>query len=533
MIMKDRIVRAVLAVTVFLVGCGAAFAQSWSFANNLLTGSDGMVLNASLSGTEVKVTGVSKANGLTTIDLRGQVTGPNGESYTIVEATINNITGLKELYLPDTIRTLSGVAGITTLEKVEPFLPASMTSVPSFKQCSKLTGDLKLSNPKITSIPTQYFRETAITSVDLGECPITSIGSSAFVSCKSLKTVTPFLPSTVSFIGEYAFSGCSALTGDLCLDNASLKETGKSSFASTKITSVDFGNSPIETIENSFNSCGSVTNITPFLPPTVKSLGTGQYGFGNKSGYPACQVAKVLHLNSPDLTSIPWGCFMNMPITGLDLTGSAVSSIVGHAFDGCKSLKTVEPFLPATVTTLGEGAFSGCPVTNDLTMACETSGEIGKSVFGGTKPPYISLHEANLTSIGDNAFLNCGAKKVTLPASLKSIGMKGFNGNSFSEGCWFYGPKPSFGSYVFTPSGAACTGAFFFPKGDLTWETYLADPTKNTVSDLTDAQKEKFKTMFPSVRRVPKKKVQIEKNGSAQYLCWWYPVPPGMTVIVR
>lgn len=536
--MKDRVVRAVFAVTLFLVNCGFAFAQSWSYENKLLTGEDGMVLNASLSGTEVKVTGVSKANGLTTIDLRGQVTGPNGESYTIVEATGISMTGLKELYLPETIRVLGSFRRNATLEKVEPFLPPLLTSLPNyvFSECKKLTGDLRISSPAFTVIPTQAFRETAITSVDFSDVAISSIEASAFVSCKSLKTVTPFLPPTLSTIGEYAFSGCSALEGDLKFGNANLKSTGLNSFASTKITSVDFGNSPVETIASSFSSCGSITNITPFLPPTVKTLGEAMYAFGNKDGYPWCKVAKVLHLNSPDLTSIPFGCFMNMPITGLDLTGCGVTTIGSYAFSTCKDLKTVEPFLPPSVRSIGDGSFTNSPITNELTMASQTAGTIGTSAFANAPLPRINLRDANITSLGEKAFYKCGAKKVVLPATVTSLGVSALDQCTAEEGFWFCGPKPTtVGNLAFYTGKGSCTGAYFFPRGDKTWEDYVYDASKNTVTDLTADERAKFKTLFPSVNRGPRQKVKMQNisYANAQYLCWWYPVPPGMAVIVR
>ena len=89
--MTDRascvVLRALCAAVVFSLGVGAAFAQSWTYSNGILTGEDGMKLNATLSNGEVSVTGISDRGALTTIDLRGTVTDADTEAtYTIVSA---------------------------------------------------------------------------------------------------------------------------------------------------------------------------------------------------------------------------------------------------------------------------------------------------------------------------------------------------------------------------------------------------------------------------------------------------------------
>ena len=89
--MKNRVSCLVLrascvAAVVLGLGVRAAFAQSWTYSNGILTGEDGMKLKATLSNGELSVTEISDRGSLTTIDLRGTVTGPNGEGYTIVSA---------------------------------------------------------------------------------------------------------------------------------------------------------------------------------------------------------------------------------------------------------------------------------------------------------------------------------------------------------------------------------------------------------------------------------------------------------------
>ena len=124
----------------------ASYGQSWTYSGGILTGADGMKLSASLSGTKVSVTGISNRGSLTTIDLRGPVTGPNGdEEYVIDKAEGISFSGLKELYLPETITFLGSFDGCSTLEKVEPMFPASLTgfkgyTCPAFARPSRSCG---------------------------------------------------------------------------------------------------------------------------------------------------------------------------------------------------------------------------------------------------------------------------------------------------------------------------------------------------------------------------------------------------------
>lgn len=86
------------------------------------------------------------------------------------------------------------------------------------------------------------------------------------------------------------------------------------------------------------------------------------------------------------------------------IDGKSVISIAGHAFQ----LEDIyEIIIPASVTNIGDSAFSGC--TTLKTIAFEGDG---------------------LTSIGEYAFAHTGLSEVVVPDSVTEIGQYAFSGNT-------------------------------------------------------------------------------------------------------
>ena len=84
-------------------------------------------------------------------------------------------------------------------------LPASVRAASS----GPYTYTVADNKATITEFDTTYSGALSITN-ELGGCPVTSIGHSAFFDCKSLTSVT--IPASVTNIGDYAFSDCTSLT---------------------------------------------------------------------------------------------------------------------------------------------------------------------------------------------------------------------------------------------------------------------------------------------------------------------------------
>lgn len=248
----------------------------------------------------------------------------------------------------------------------------------------------------ITSVAAKAFAgNTYLTSV-IFPASVTDIGANAFSGCTALNSVRFDAPAsgngadltigaeafkgtalsaltvparTVS-IGGNAFNGISSLKTLVFADNGKNITFGNSVFASTGITSIDFGdNCSIETLStNMFYNCKSLASAE--LPESITAV--GDFAFQN------CET----------LQSITFG--------------TALKSIGNSAFSGCKILKNIT--LPSSLTSIGSSAFQNC---KELTSLAIPEG---------------------VTSIGSTAFSGSGITEITIPGSLKTIPDKMFKG---------------------------------------------------------------------------------------------------------
>ena len=136
----------------------------------------------------------------------------------IPDSFMNGCSKLTAVRLPSNLETIAsgafgGCSSITNFGSA--FLPPTVRSVggTAFLTVSKLPGELRLSNPNLTTIPNQSFREMAkITSIDMTGSGVTAInGQSCFYSMSSLTNIV--FPVTLTSVGGDAitFGSCGAL----------------------------------------------------------------------------------------------------------------------------------------------------------------------------------------------------------------------------------------------------------------------------------------------------------------------------------
>ena len=241
-----------------------------------------------------------------------------------------------------------------------------------------------------------------ITSVSIGD-KVTSIGDFAFHGCTGI-TGTLTIPSSVKSIGSSAFCGCTGITGTLTIPSS--------------VTSI--GN-------EAFEGCTGITG-TLTIPSSVTSIGNeafeGCTGISCFVVDPACinhssdDRGILYDKGKTKLIECPAG------ITGTLSIPNSVTSIGNYAFYGCSSLISIT--IPSSVTSIGREAFRGTGITGTLTIPSSVT-SIGDGAFFMCSALTSITIPSSVTSIGNDEFYGCSAlTSITIPSSVTSIGIGAF-----------------------------------------------------------------------------------------------------------
>ena len=202
--------------------------------------------------------------------------------------------------------------------------------------------------------------------LDLEQADIKEIPSDAFGYHKNLTSIK--LPLTLTTIGEYAFGGCSELTGQLIIPD--------------NVTTIEM---------NAFSQCSKLTGLT--LPTNITTI--KENAFYECSG-----------------------------LTGTLIIPQSITTIESDAFFMCSGIKNL--IIPESVTNIGVKAFCYCSGLTELTIPSSVT-EIGESASSYCSSlPSLTLSEG-VNIIGNNAFENCSElTELTIPASVTTIGNYAF-----------------------------------------------------------------------------------------------------------
>ena len=313
-------------------------------------------------------------------------------------------------------------------------IPNSVTSIgdDAFHYCKSLTSIIvEDANSKYDSRENcNAIIETATNTLIAG-CQntiipnsVTSIGYRAFFRCYSLTSIT--IPNGVTSIGRSAFEDCSSLR------------------------SITIPNSVTTIGSSAFYKCSSLTSVT--IPNSVTSIGS--IAFYRCSGLTSIIVEDANSTyDSRENCNAIIETATNTLIAGCQNTiiPNSVTSIGDGAFSGCSSLTSIT--IPNSVTSIGGSAFFGCSSLTSVTignsvttieyaafMSCDalTSINIPNSVViieGYAFESCSSLTSVTIpnsvTSIEYWAFGNCSSlTSITLGKNLTSIGAAAFSGCS-------------------------------------------------------------------------------------------------------
>ena len=237
--------------------------------------------------------------------------------------------------------------------------------------------------------------------------PVTAIWQYAF-SGSEMETIT--IPSSITTIGEEAFSGCNKLEEVYISDLSAW-------------CNIDFGNefaNPLSAGGKLYLNNSRITNLV--IPGNITKI--KQYAFTG---------GLFANLTLPgQLTSIGKGAFMGCStlrtatLPQSDGGGASFTTIGESAFQGCSALNSINfTNLPSVI---GAGAFGGCSALTNVELGALTT--INPFTFSGCTGLTTINIPSSVTSIGESAFQGCGKLSIdlVLPEGLTTIGNEAFAG---------------------------------------------------------------------------------------------------------
>ena len=237
------------------------------------------------------------------------------------------------------------------------------------------------------------------------ESGATTIGEFAFSGCGAITGIT--MPTTLTVIGDYAFENCSKLTAVVIPSGMTTLGEGAFTGCST-LNSVTLPNSVTGIGIHAFSECPALTQIQ--IPASVESI--GGYAFA---------------LSGLKAITIP----------------SGVTSIGEYAFSRCGDLESA--VINANITGIPEGLFNQCDELTSVTIP-NTVTSIGDSAFEETSLTDITTLLTYVTSIGSDAFRSCQQlESVVIPSGVQTIGKNAFNSCSNLESVSIPGTVTSMG----------------------------------------------------------------------------------------
>lgn len=358
-----------------------------------------------------------------------EASGSETANQIIMDRAFLNCSNLSEIYLPATLKSI-GQNAFTGTGIVNLVIPEGVESLgtEAFSKCSKL---LSLRVPAtVTSMGNSVFSNCKkLKTVSLQEgTQSVELGGGAFSGCTALPEIT--IPGNYTNIGWGAFSGCISLKKLTYCANEENKSQCISSNAFYQCINLTEVNLPstLQTIYNSaFYEIGA-TEIS--IPEGVEKICAG--AFAN------CKKLKKVTLPS-SLAEI--GFDREWSECGVFEADSALETVVmrggnenvayigNKTFKDCVGLKNIT--IPGNYEAIYISAFEGCTALKSMTWKASDSSYANQTIGDRAFYDCTTLTTVNLPAtvslIGEEAFSNAAITKIIIPEGVETIGAGAFS----------------------------------------------------------------------------------------------------------
>ena len=359
--------------------------ESYSVVGVEVLKSDLLVIPSQYKG--LPVTSVAENAFRVCLDLKNIMFEGNSQLTSIGEHAFDNCSSLETITIPSSVTNIGSCA---------------------FQNCISLDSVIFEGNSQLTSIEEGAFWHCSSLTSILIPSSVTSIAGPILYGCSSLTNIivdengvydsrdncnalietstntllsgckTTIIPSSVTSIGEYAFSGCVDLTSIIFEGNSQLRSIGDNAFSGCDgLKSIEIPNSVTTIDKEAFSYCSSLETVT--IPKSVTSLGRSVFSYCNK-------LTKIIFEENSQLRSIG-----------------------PNAFTFCKSLKSIE--IPTSVTTIDNYAFSYCSNLETITIP-KSLKKIAENAFSNCKK-LTSVFYVGLSTDWDSISIGNGNKPLT------------------------------------------------------------------------------------------------------------------------
>ena len=289
---------------------------------------------------------------LTSIEIPNSVTS-------IGEKAFYDCSSLPFVIIPNSVTSIGKAVFEYCTGLTSAVIPNSVTSIGecTFYSCGNLTS-VTIPN-SVTRIEDEAFGGCeSLTSVEIPNS-VTSIGEKAFYSCETLTSIE--IPNSVTSIGDEAFFGCSVLTSitvekgntkydsrDNC--NAIIETSSNKLIRGCKNTVIPTSVTSIG--DYAFSLCKSLPSIE--IPNSVTSI--------EKYAFLGCVALTSVEIPN-SVTRIEYGAFWNCPyLTSITFKGNTPPEFEKDVFKYVYKSFTV--YVPANSIEAYKGAFEGSGVSN-------------------------------------------------------------------------------------------------------------------------------------------------------------------------